>query len=155
VLPSGYTYKGLIGAVYNDGSSDFVPFWQNGDTVTQFERLALNGASSFVYTPISLSAFVPPNARAALLGAGLFAAGGDLISGATAIVGGSVVGGTNPTYGRNRFGGSVPASITSGNGFYAIPGAVILTTPQQTEYYTYDGGLGFAKLYLYVNGWVF
>jgi len=151
-LPSGYTYKGLIGAVYNDASSNFIVFVQNGNSVSQFERIALNAGKATAHTPVSLAAFVPPNAREAVLGAAAFSSGGILTNGITGVVA-AAGSGVTPVYGSYRFGGT--AQVADGGGIYGSIGALLMSTPQQVSYYVYDSSVGFGGLYIYVNGWVF
>jgi hypothetical protein len=64
--PGGSTYKGRVGAVRNDGSSDFVEFLQRGREVTTgtnftVGKVVTNGAAT-TYTTVSLAAAVPPTA---------------------------------------------------------------------------------------------
>lgn len=64
-MPSGYTYKLLVGVVRNDGSSNFVPFYQYGDEVyTAATQVLTNTApgSITVLQSLSISSAVPPNA---------------------------------------------------------------------------------------------
>lgn len=66
-LPSGYTFKRLIGAVRNDGSSDFLDFNQFGTFVkydeagTAMEVVA--GLHATTFTDADCSALVPPISR--------------------------------------------------------------------------------------------
>ena len=59
-LPSGYIYKAVVGAVRNDGSSNFIPFWQNGRTYF-FDSypVLLSGGSSSTWATVDLSSMVP------------------------------------------------------------------------------------------------
>lgn len=64
-MPSGYTYKLLVGTVRNDGSSNFVPFYQYGDEVfTGAQAVLTNTApsSTTVLQSLSVSSAIPPNA---------------------------------------------------------------------------------------------
>lgn len=62
-MPSGYTYKGLVGAVYNDSGGDFDWFHQEGNFVTLNETSAASGLTATTLTSIDISAFVPPIAK--------------------------------------------------------------------------------------------
>jgi len=63
-MPSGYTFKALIGSVYNDGSSDFVEFWQNNRRVHQIPQVVFTAQTGVTsYTSQALTAFVPPIAK--------------------------------------------------------------------------------------------
>lgn len=59
-MPSGYTYKALIGAVYNDSGSDFINFYQNNYHVSLEEVEVLTSGSAATPTAVDLSAVVPP-----------------------------------------------------------------------------------------------
>lgn len=63
IMPSGYTFQGLIGAAYNNSSSDFDNLYQRIDRVNRDRTFALSNGSATSYTSISLAAFVPPTAR--------------------------------------------------------------------------------------------
>ena len=66
-LPSGYTYKGLVGAVYNNGSSNFFGFRQRDNDVYHYDTASawnvLSGGTSTVLAAVSLAAFVPTIAK--------------------------------------------------------------------------------------------
>lgn len=62
-LPTGYTYKGLVGAVYNNSGSDFDDFIQRGDRVAISENVALTNGTASSWTSISLSAVIPSIAK--------------------------------------------------------------------------------------------
>lgn len=75
-LPAGYDIFFRLGAVRNDGASDFLEFLQtNGErnrhhlwvneTLTTTQVLA--GGSALVFALVSLAAFVPPSARRAMI----------------------------------------------------------------------------------------
>jgi hypothetical protein len=61
-LPSGYTYKARIGAVYNDAAGNFRDFMQRGKRVmaNSTEWVALASGASATRALIDMSAFVPP-----------------------------------------------------------------------------------------------
>lgn len=63
-MPGSYTYKGLIGVIRNDGSSNFVDFWQTDRDIWLVEQNVFTGQAGVTsYTLQSLSAQVPPNAK--------------------------------------------------------------------------------------------
>jgi hypothetical protein len=64
-LPSGYTYYGMIGAVFNDGSSNFYKFKQLGNIVSILNNEVLTNGTSSVYSALSINPAVPPTARRA------------------------------------------------------------------------------------------
>ena len=64
-MPSGYTFKALVGAVRNDGSSNFLAFRQFGNEVWFVTTQAvLSGGSSTTEASVSAAAVVPPIAQA-------------------------------------------------------------------------------------------
>ena len=64
-LPGGYDYKGLLGAVRNDGSSNFVNFFQRGNHVTRERSFHVNDGDGSQLSRLSLLQLaVPPNATA-------------------------------------------------------------------------------------------
>ena len=65
-LPSGYTYKALVGAIYNASSSNFVATCQVGRTAFIAPINVLNEGAATSYTSVSLSSAVPPIAKVAL-----------------------------------------------------------------------------------------
>lgn len=63
-LPGGYTYRALVGAVRNDGSSNFVRFWQVDRRVAiATTNIFTAQALTTSYASQSISAAVPPIAR--------------------------------------------------------------------------------------------
>lgn len=75
-MPSGYTYKALIGAVRNDGSSNFVKTWisERKAQIANQNVLAATAVSSInTFQSLSISSVVPPMAKTI---GGTFGAGG-------------------------------------------------------------------------------
>lgn len=141
-LPSGYTFYGLLGAVYNDGSSDFVRMAQRGHVAECALTNVLAAGNQTDFTTVSLSATVPPNASAVVVDMNPFS-----FSGSNAIYGFVAPDGstTTATYGEKRCFGLVDT-----NGVI-FPGVrVVLTTAQQIKYRV-AGSL--ARLGLEVVGW--
>ena len=67
-LPSGYTFFALVQVVRNDGSSNFIPFRQAGDTCYYQERQnVLSAGSATSTTAVSLATFVPSVAASVLM----------------------------------------------------------------------------------------
>ena len=66
-LPTGYTKKRLIGAVYNDSSGDFRNFLQIGKTVYYNSRYTVvSTCSASSWTAVDVSAYVPSVSRVAI-----------------------------------------------------------------------------------------
>jgi len=63
ILPSGFNYRAYVGAAYNDSLSDFISFHQYGNKVRRTDLSILSGGIQTAYSPLNLSASVPPNAR--------------------------------------------------------------------------------------------
>ena len=63
-MPSGYTFKRLVGAVRNDGSSNFIAFVQRGNRVTYkaVQSMVSSGAATS-YTQIAMAALLPSIAK--------------------------------------------------------------------------------------------
>lgn len=66
-MPSGYTYKGLVGAVYNDSGGNFVSFKQYGKAVLLASTNALTNGTATSITAVDISDYVPPLTIEALL----------------------------------------------------------------------------------------
>ena len=66
-LPGGYTHRGYVGAVYNDSSSDFQEVAQRGNlAVAESTANVYTSAAHTTLTSFDISAFIPPNAVAAV-----------------------------------------------------------------------------------------
>lgn len=63
-MPTGYTHKGLIGAIYNSAAGDFDWMDQRNAEVIRERVAALTTGTATGYTSVSLSAIVPAQARA-------------------------------------------------------------------------------------------
>jgi len=64
-MPSGYTFKALVSAVRNDGSSNFVKYRQRGNSVYYEAGVSvLGGGTASVETAITITSVVPPIALA-------------------------------------------------------------------------------------------
>jgi hypothetical protein len=64
-MPTGYTFKMLLGVVRNNGSGHFAPFWQYGNNVFCERIKVLNNVEPGnvnMLEPLGISAAVPPNA---------------------------------------------------------------------------------------------
>ena len=66
-MPSGYTKKRLVGAVRNDGSSNFRQFLQTGAVVNHALVSIVNAVSAFVPISVDLSSVMPVNALRSIL----------------------------------------------------------------------------------------
>jgi hypothetical protein len=62
-LPSGYTKKGYVGAIYNDGSSNLISIYQIGKRVNRSYTQALADGTATSYTEVSLAAIIPTTAK--------------------------------------------------------------------------------------------
>lgn len=68
-MPSGYTFKSLVSAVRNDGSSNFIPFRQFGNTAYfQARQSVLSGGAATTETAVSVASAVPPIAHCFRIG---------------------------------------------------------------------------------------
>lgn len=77
-LPSGYTYKALVGAFYNESSGDIRRFFQADRRNMQAAAVVFNSiADSATFTSASISLGVPPIAKTAGGVLGRNTAGGD------------------------------------------------------------------------------
>lgn len=148
-LPSGYTYKGYLGAVYNDSSSDFQKFSQRGIFARTVRGISNNqvllSGSSTSYAAVSLAAAIPPTATAVLIEGGVFTSSGT----ATVFFALSSDGATTTaTYDEQVM--QIPGVSTSA---FSVPGCwVNIITAQQIEYYV--GGTN-GRTNLIVVGWVY
>jgi hypothetical protein len=65
-MPGGYGYKRLVGAIRNDGSSNFLRFNQMGEwTYYRAMKSVLSGGTATSWTSVSIATFVPPSATEA------------------------------------------------------------------------------------------
>ncbi|MDE2099132.1 MAG: hypothetical protein KGL39_17895 [Patescibacteria group bacterium] len=64
-MPSGYTYSALISTWPTDSSSHFVFGYQEAHRVVTYGGGVVSGGSATSYTSVSLSSYVPPNAKRA------------------------------------------------------------------------------------------
>lgn len=63
-MPSGYTYKALVGVARNDGSSNLIRFWQHDRRCTIATQNVFSAqALTTSYASQSLASFVPPIAK--------------------------------------------------------------------------------------------
>jgi hypothetical protein len=148
-MPSGYTYKGYVGAVRNDGSDQFVNFHQRGNyvAVDGSHLNALSAGTATSYTAVSLSAIVPSTARSCW---GYFGIGQTSAASAVIWMGVAPDGsGTADTYGelftQNPYGNSLNTQINSTLEVY-------MSTAQQIMYYVAGTN---AAGYITINGWRF
>ena len=65
-MPSGYTFKALVGAIYNDSGSDFITITQEEHVVKRGEILVLNAGAATSPTPVNLAVAVPTTAKRAM-----------------------------------------------------------------------------------------
>lgn len=138
-LPSGYTFKGYVGAVYNDSSGDLVGMRQVGNLVATENGTPLSAGSATTLTSVSLAAMVPATARALKCSLSLQDTGGTVRSGNVSshstLLHSTLV--TNP-------GGATTA--------VGVPATIPLTTAQ-TVWYNVGGATG--RLTITSYGWEF
>lgn len=79
-LPLGFTFFGLVGAVYNDSGSDFIDMLQEGNIVVREELFVLTNGNDTAITAIDLSAGIPVTAKEALFSIALDNNGVDVVS---------------------------------------------------------------------------
>lgn len=126
MLPNGYTYSGLVGAIRNDGAGDFVPVHQRGrDAITQ-RNTPLNAGTATTYTAVSLGNAIPAIATGAR---GYLTVDRTAGSAAVDLYAAAEGAGTAATLGEER------ASLASGvTGFASAPWDLTLKTAQQILY---------------------
>lgn len=66
LLPSGYVYAGYVGAAYNNASSNFDAFFQQGNKVAITPTGVLNAGTNTSITSVSLAAAMPDTATVAI-----------------------------------------------------------------------------------------
>jgi hypothetical protein len=62
-MPSGYTFKGYIGAVYVNSSGNFVSIYQLNKKAMCVQTIAINGGTAATYTAVDISTCVPLSAK--------------------------------------------------------------------------------------------
>jgi hypothetical protein len=141
-IPSAYTYKALVGAVYNNSSGHFISLYQLGNKVRIVPITDVSAATDVAYAAKTLT--VPPTAKLAQVNAQVFGSSGaaDIL----AIWLASDSGGTGEVkMGVNSGGSSTPDG--------GIVTDVMLKTPQTiySKWSTSGGSVG--GIYIYTTGW--
>lgn len=141
-LPSGYTYKALVGAIYNSSGGNFIRILQRGRRVSTAATLVTSTVPSTSYVSISLAQFIPPNA-----------------SFATALV---FIYGTASTkivaYHSPDSSGAVESVLVGRSGSSdGSGGSSFIDIPIQTSQTVYykRGGTALAAYEFYISGWEF
>lgn len=62
-MPIGYAYKSLLGAIRNNGSSNFINIIQNGNSVVSAQSQVLSNGLAHPYAAVDLSSAIPPTAQ--------------------------------------------------------------------------------------------
>jgi hypothetical protein len=62
-MPSGYTYKARVGAIYNNSSGNFILIHQIGNAVISAETTVLSAGIATTYTSVSITTAVPSTAK--------------------------------------------------------------------------------------------
>jgi hypothetical protein len=140
-MPSGYTYKALLGAVYNNSSSDLDAFHQLGNKVTIPAQQVINGGNATSYTSVDLSTVVPSTAKQADL-----YWGSDTSSSSTLGTFASDTSGKGSTPNQN---GNTSNIFESVYGPVNIKGLLLITA--QTAYYKLINSS--TTIDAYVTGW--
>jgi len=70
-MPSGYTYKGYLGAIYNDAGGNFIKLYQMGNVAWVEKIVFLSNGVATSITAVSLTAYAPPTAKRLLGSAAL------------------------------------------------------------------------------------
>lgn len=145
-MPTGYTYKAYLGAVYNNDSGNFIKFHQTGNRVIIAQTTALSGGTAVNWTEISLVTIVPSTAKEI---AGILSTTGT----ATRNPAMQVAPNTGDTYGWGRRVLACTVANIQITGNFEMK----LITPQ-TMYYSYDtelsGGSG-GTARVYIVGWTY
>lgn len=137
-MPSGYTHKGLAGAVRN-GAADFVDTTQQGNLVSIPAQTALTDGSATSATSVALSSFVPPAARVAYCRLNVTATAATAVNGAVYSDSGGTV-----------LGAHLGNASTGSVGTLLAVGRVMLRTAQTVWYTVSDAS---CDLTLVVTGW--
>jgi hypothetical protein len=129
-LPATYTFSGLVGAVRNDASSDFLQFVQADRTVKVGTPVAtfriLSSGTSTNWTAVDLSTLVPPTARVVGIQAEPRSTSGTQTVSARFASEGS---GTTSELSE------VQIQVVVGTVAFALPGPqIVMSTPQQIKY---------------------
>lgn len=66
-MPTGYTHKGLVGAIYNSSGSDLVDIYQTGGRIKRVQTNLITDGTATSLTQLTISAACPPNAKKILL----------------------------------------------------------------------------------------
>ena len=141
-LPSGYTWAGYLGAAYNDGSSNLIPFIQRGAFVRRATLVAVSAGVSTSYVAVGLGAHVPQTAQ-------MLHVRTDVNPSGSGNGNGYLYGYFAPTAADTY------ATIASHSDFDGQYGAsqeaqMLLSTPQQAYYRV---SVATCQLSVYVSGW--
>lgn len=143
-MPGGYTFRGYLGAIRNNASSNFVRISQRGSTVKSAAIEVLNAGTATTLTSVSLSAAVPPTAVKAALDVYAYRTAG------SARVATQISLDSADTYGYAIFSNCPAAAITGTGGAIQMQETVTLLT-SQTIWYLVTGTS--AAAFAYVLGW--
>lgn len=144
-MPSGYTFKGYVGAVYNNSSSNLEKFIQRGNHVDCVGILAVNGGTATTYTAVDCSTILPATASTILIQPGIRSSSG---TNQVTLYYSPQGSGTTPTEAE-----AFVNAITDTQIFYFSKSDVICKTlTPSTAFYYYVSGTN-AQCYIYVRGW--
>jgi hypothetical protein len=99
---SSSAFRGLVGAIYNDGSGNFISIFQRGRDVSRTNHATLTNGTATTYTAISLAAVVPVIATSVFGSLGVNTSAGST-NVFCALATHASVGTTTPTYGEEWF----------------------------------------------------
>lgn len=127
-MPSGYTYKGYLGAVRNDGSSNFIDFAQVGNRVAFAGVNVLAAGTATAATSVSLASAVPPTAKAVVLTSALISTSGTqdsqvILAASSGGLGAAIVGGGTTAGSFNSYHTNEIVLVTAQTIWYNLNGA--------------------------------
>lgn len=141
VMPTGYSYRALVGAVKNDASSNFEGFFQRGPLVMLAPRkLALFSGTATAETSVSIAERLPPIAHTYILHVAASRGGGSA---------------TTTLFLRASTGfdsASVSLAASTGVGFRNDAVVELPHTTTQAFYYLWDTTDGTAAANIYLLG---
>lgn len=146
-MPGGYTYKGYVGAVRNDGSGNLIAFFQRASMIgVSHTSLALTDGAATSFTTVDISSFVPPNAIAVLLQVFVQTSTGTAYAYLEVASAGS---GTTGSYGQIS---TARINPSAAGDFQYAAGELLLSTAQQVSYFVSGTN---ARARIRIVGWRF
>ena len=137
-MPTDYVYKGLVGAVYNNSSSNFDVITQTNNHVARASHAVVSAGTATSITSVSLTGIVPPNARVV--------SGWLLLISSTASARYVYILPRSTDGGNMAVGGNLSGSNWGRGGWFRVP-----IPTSQTVYYRVTGSS--CSGYVYLSGW--